>query len=94
MATHEISEAEYENNAHFRIEATEDDIRLLRAKMDNMKSADMRAFFRSHVPILSYHKDQSNADYDQGLTEAFQMVHELGTHDTRSHIEEMGILGE
>lgn len=94
LATHEVSQIKYANNANFTIEANEDEIALLRAKLDNMHSADMRTFFRAHVPILSYDKDQSNNDYDRGFTEAYQMVHGLGTVETKRHIEEMGVLGE
>lgn len=92
MGSQEISQIRYENNDHFIIQATEDEVRLLRAKMDNMHDADFGTYMRAHVPIMSYHKDRSNDEYDLGITEAFQMIYDLGDDETKHHIEEMGVL--
>lgn len=94
VGTHEISQIEFGNNVDFIVYATDDDVRLLRAKMDNMHEAGIGTFFRAHVPIMSYHKDKSNENYDQGITEAFQMIHELGDEQTKKHIESMDVLGD
>jgi len=94
IGTHEISQIQFGNNEDFIIHATDEEVRLLRAKMDNMHDAGIRTFFRAHVPIMSYHKDASNDDYDQGITEAFQMIYDLGDEQTRAHLESMGVLGD
>lgn len=92
IGTGEISQIKHENNEDFVIQATEDEVRILRAKLDNMNDASFRSFFRAHVPIMPYHKDQSNDDYDHNMTEAFQMIYNLGEEQTKSHIEDMDVL--
>jgi len=94
LSSTEISQIKYANNDHFTIQATEDEVSQLRAKMDNMNDADFGAYMRAHVPIMAYHKDSENDAYDQGITEAFQMIYNLGDGDTKQHIEEMGVLGD
>lgn len=94
LGSTEISQIKYANNDHFTIQATEDEVRQLRAKMENMNDADFGAYMRSHVPIMAYHKDSGNDAYDQGITEAFQMIYDLGDGETKQHIEEMGVLGD
>jgi hypothetical protein len=88
----EISQLKYDNNEDFIIYATEEDAQLLRTKMDGMDHASFRSFFRSHVPIWSYHNDKANDDYDANLTEAFQMIYDLGDETTRAHINSMDVL--
>lgn len=92
IASSEISQVKVGNNASFTIYATSDEVRSLRGKMDNMHDADMGAFWRSHIPIMPYHNDQSNDDYDVGITAALQEIYELGNDEAKSHIREMGIL--
>lgn len=90
----EISQMKYGNNEDFIIQATQDEVRLLREKMSNMDNASFRSFFRAHVPIMAYHKDKANDDYDHNMTEAFQMMYNLGDEQTKSHIESMGVLSD
>lgn len=90
----EISQTKYDNNDEFIIYATEDEVRTLRGKLDGMYDSDIRTFFRAHVPIMPYHNDKSNDDYDGGITEAFQMIYDLGDKETKKHIEEMGVLSD
>ncbi|PAV27727.1 hydrolase [Virgibacillus profundi] len=90
----EISQVKYDNNDSFTIHATMDEISLLRAKMDNMHDASVRSFFRAHVPIMPYHNDKSNDDYDSNLTETYQMLYDLGDEQIKQHIESMGVLGD
>lgn len=94
MQSHEISQSISGNNDDFIIHATADEVRLLRAKFDNMRGAEWGTFWRAHVPIVPYHNDQSNDDYDNEMTQAFQMLYDLGDEQTRSHIDSMGILGD
>lgn len=92
IGSQEISQIPYDNNANFTIYATNEDVSLLRKKMDNMHDAGFRSFFRANVPILSYHKDESNDEYDQGLIDACRMIYDLGDDKTREHIKSMGVL--
>lgn len=88
----EISRVPYQNNDQYVIYATPSDIRRLRSTMDQMHDASMRSFWRSHIPIVPYHQDQPNDEYDANLVEALKMIYNLGDEDTRSHIQSMGIL--
>ena len=90
----EISQVRYANNDHFTIHATEEEVRMLRAKMDYMHDADFGAYIRAHVPIKAYHKDIQNDEHDQELSEAFQIIYDLGDAKTKQHISDMGILGD
>ncbi|HLR52404.1 MAG TPA: hydrolase [Candidatus Avamphibacillus sp.] len=90
----EISQIQYANNSVFTIQATEDEVQMLRAKLDDMDRADFEAYGRAHIPILAYHNDESNDKYDAGITEAFQMIYDLGDQNTKKHIDEIGILGD
>lgn len=92
MGTQEISQIKYGNNQDFIIHATEQDVVLLREKLNDMDQANTRAFFRAHVPIMPYHNDKSNDDYDNGMTGAYQILYDLGDEQTKEHIESMGVL--
>lgn len=94
VGTQEVSQIEYGNNQDFTIYATEAEARLLRGKLNDMDQANFRSFFRAHVPIMSYHNDKPNDDYDDGMTGAYQMLYALGDEQTKQHIESMGILSD
>lgn len=94
MQSLNISQTKSGNNDEFVIYATEEDVLLLKAKFDNMHHADWASFWRALVPIVPYHLDQPNADYDSEMVEAFQLLYDLGDEQTRSHIGSMGILGD
>ncbi|WP_430784641.1 hydrolase [Virgibacillus flavescens] len=94
MGAQEISQIKYGNNEEFIIYATDEEVILLRDKLNDMYDANTRAFFRAHVPIMAYHNDKSNDDYDIGLTGAYQMVYHLGDEETKNHIETMGVLSD
>ncbi|HLR74380.1 MAG TPA: hydrolase [Virgibacillus sp.] len=94
IASGEISQIQYQNNDEFIIYATDDEVRMLRAKMDNMHDASIGAFWRAHVPIVPYHNDQPNDDYDENITEALRMIYDLGDEETKSHIQTMGVLSD
>lgn len=92
VASKQIAQTPFENNNDFTIYATQGEVSMLRRKMDKMYEADLDSFWRSHVPIVPYHNDVPNDMYDAGITEAFQMVYDLGDSETKTHIESMGIL--
>ncbi|SET33205.1 hypothetical protein SAMN05216389_10919 [Oceanobacillus limi] len=92
LQAQEISQIEYSNNDEFVVYATEEEIEELRSKMDQMEDAALGTFIRSHVPIKPYHEDESNDKYDAGITDAYQMLYDLGDTNTKAHIESIGIL--
>lgn len=76
----------------FKIEATEEEIHQLLALFDARDRADWGTFIRSHIPIMPYHLDKENDQYDHNLYEIYQMIHELGSPETKNQIELLGIL--
>lgn len=88
----EISQMKFHNNAEYTIYATSDEVRLLRAKFDNMHNASVDSYWRSHVPIVPYHNDSANDKYDENLINVFQMLYDLGDDTAKKHIDEIGIL--
>ncbi|WP_186576444.1 hydrolase [Aquibacillus kalidii] len=92
IGTQEISQVEFGNNNDFIIHANDEEVFLLREKMNEMYNADMNGFVRAHIPYVPYHNDESNDNYDDGLIDAFKMIHDLGDGKTREHIESMNIL--
>lgn len=76
----------------FEIRATEKELDKLRLVFEEMEDAASDTFFRSGIPGVPYHHDQENDVYDDAMVRVYRMIHELGTPETKKHIEEMGIL--
>lgn len=92
LQSKEISKIAYQNNTDFTIYATKEEVDFLRKKLDNVHKADTATFWRSYVPIMPYHHDESNDSYDQALLGAFQMIYELGDEQAQQFIEENNLL--
>ena len=76
----------------YEIEATHEEINKLRELMDEMRDADEAAYWRAHVPVIPYHYDSENDIYDEYLRNIYQKIYELGTEETRRHMEETNLL--
>lgn len=87
-----IVQNEHDTSFEFEIQATEKEISKLQELFDGKEEADDYAYFRAHVPWQEYHEDKPNDAYDYYLTEVYRMIHELGTPDTKRHIESMNVL--
>ncbi len=92
VASGEISQVQFGNNDDFTIYATDSEVRDLRSKMDVMQAAEFKSFWRAHVPIMPYHNDQANDQYNAGIQEAFQLIYQLGDEQTKSNLKSMGVL--
>lgn len=92
VASGEISQVQFGNNDDFTIYATDSEVRDLRSKMDVMHHAEIKSFWRAHVPIMPYHHDQANDQYNSGIKEAFQLIYHLGDDQTKSNLKNMGVL--
>lgn len=88
----EISQVKEEIADFYTIQATSEEVALLRALLQKMHESDFTTFIRAHVPILPYHKDQSNDIYDENLVKVFEMMYQLGDENAKDHIVSMGIL--
>lgn len=76
----------------FEIDADEEEISRLQELFDGKQQADNYAFGRAHIPFLEYHHDRENDVHDFYLKEVYGLIHELGTPETKRHIESMGVL--
>ncbi len=92
VGTGEISKSNTDSAWNFRIEATDDEIAMLREYFDQNYSTEWENFFRAHVPFLEYHHDKQNDAYDETMVKIYQMIYDLGDQEARNHIESMGIL--
>lgn len=75
----------------FAIHASEAEIDKLQELFQETQDADEDgAFTFSGSPSVSDSPD--NDTYDAHLKDIYRMLHELGTHETKQHIESMNIL--
>ena len=88
----EISQLKHHNNAQFTIHATDEEVRWLRTKFDNMHNASVDSYFRAHIPIVQYHNDKPNDDYDANMAEVYRVLYELGDDEAKQHIRHLNIL--
>jgi hypothetical protein len=72
--------------------ATDREVTQLQELFDNEEVAENATFFRGMAPGIPYHIDNENDVYDYYLIEIYKKIYELGTPETRSHIEGMHIL--
>lgn len=94
MQGREISQIKYQNNHHYKINATDDEVRELRRLFDQVHAADMEAYWRTHIPFVPYHRDLGNDRYDEAFTEALQLIYQLGDENTRMYIDTTGVLSD
>lgn len=92
VASGEISQIQFGNNDDFTIYATDSEVNDLRGMMDVMHQADVKTFFRAHIPIMPYHRDEANDQYNSGIQEAYQKIYQLGDEQTKENIKNMNIL--
>lgn len=87
-----IMERQGDGPYEFEIIATKDQIDQLNEIFEKMKAADHMSYWSSHIPYIPYHEDPQNDAYDLHLKKAYRMIYELGTEETKQHIESMNIL--
>ena len=87
-----IFEEEGIENFEFEIMATEDDYEELQQMFTDGEQVDNSTFIKAHIPGVPYHNDPENDAYDDQLKRIYQKIHQLGTLETKEHIERMDIL--
>lgn len=87
-----IMERQGDGPYEFEINATKEQVDQLNEIFEKMKTADQQAYWSSHVPFIPYHEDKENDTYDLHLRNAYRLIYELGTEETKKHIESMNIL--
>lgn len=82
-------------NYEFEIEATVEEINVLRKLFEEEESSDHRLVGRAKTPYEAFpENDQEvkNYPYDEHLKEIYRFIHFLGSPRTKEHISRMGIL--
>jgi hypothetical protein len=73
------------------ISATPEDIAKLSEIFETMADFDQASFFRANALAYPYHLDAENDGYDYYLREAYRLIYELGSPETKQHIERAGL---
>jgi hypothetical protein len=76
----------------FEISATPEEVDKLAEMFESAMEADHDAFWRAHTLAIPYHHDDENDTYDDSLKMIYQTIYELGTPETKRHIESMNVL--
>ncbi|MFB6367491.1 hypothetical protein ACFCP7_26285 [Paenibacillus elgii] len=76
-------------NFEFEIQATEEEVDKLQDMFEELAMNEEDTAMRATIPYREYRPDKES---DGNLTEIYRMLHELGTPDTRRHIEAMNVL--
>ena len=92
MQSREISQIKFQNNHHYTIHATEDEVQELRRLLNKVDDADRSAYWRSHIPFEPYHRDLPNDRYDAAFTDALELIYRIGDEQTKMYIEATGVL--
>ncbi|MBD0379502.1 hypothetical protein [Paenibacillus sedimenti] len=88
-----IMENQGDASYELEIEATPDQLDKLGELFEEMDNFDQSSAIQVASALsIAYHHDESNDGYDYYLKEAYAMIHELGTEETREHIRKMNIL--
>ncbi|TVY10379.1 hypothetical protein [Paenibacillus cremeus] len=74
------------------IDATPEQIDRLRDLFDEKEDYEQDSFIRAHAPGIPYHHDAPNDGYDASLQTIYETLHDLGTKETKDHIESMQVL--
>ncbi len=76
------------------IQASDREVEQLQELFDTLIKAEDGTFIRGMTPGVPYHIDDENDTYDFYLIEIYRKIYEIGTAETRSHIEQMNILNK
>ncbi|MGE5704631.1 MAG: hypothetical protein ACM32O_19045 [Clostridia bacterium] len=87
-----IMENQGDASYELEIDATPEEKYVLDQLLQDKAVNDFESFVTVHIPAIPYHNDEANDDYDRCLQQIYRKIHELGTDETKRHIETMNIL--
>jgi hypothetical protein len=79
-------------NYDFVIEANEDELDQLVELFEDTADAELDTYTHSFALSLSTYYNEENTAYDNNLREVYKKLYELGSTETKQHIETMNIL--
>lgn len=89
-ALEDVSAADFE----FEIRATQGELDRLEQLFQEKDEAENRTFVRGMTPGIPYHQDEPNDTYDEVLLRVYRLIYDLGTSETKQHIEQMNVLNK
>lgn len=92
MQSRTIMENKGDAAYELEINATPEDIEKLSTIFEEMGNFDQGSFIKAHALAYPYHLDPENDGYDYYLREAYDLLYELGTSQTKQHMEKAGLL--
>ncbi|MFD0695889.1 hypothetical protein ACFQZT_17560 [Paenibacillus sp. GCM10027628] len=92
VGTGEVLENKEDLNYEFEILASEEEVDQLQELFEETDNSSQSSYESSFLPWNVYYNNESNQEYDYYLTEVYRMLHQLGTEETKRHIESMHIL--
>ncbi|NHN31199.1 hypothetical protein [Paenibacillus agricola] len=79
-------------NFEFEIIASEEEVDQLQELFEENEDAHDDTYIRSHLPFPLHDNNRGNSTADYYMTQIYSKLHQLGTHETKAHIESMNIL--
>ncbi|SFL37266.1 hypothetical protein SAMN03159341_105328 [Paenibacillus sp. 1_12] len=76
----------------FAVEATDEEIAVLRDLLDKQATSEELTFKRATIPYKTADHDPSTERFNGDILNIYRYLYEIGTAETKSHIEKMGIL--
>lgn len=95
LGTSEIRDVENDADFDFEIEATPEEAHRLLDLFEKGNNVDFLSYAHAHIPlpeISDNNPEQDNENYDRALGEIYRKIYQLGTPETKRHIEDMGVL--
>jgi hypothetical protein len=81
------------NRTHeFVVEASVEEIAVLRDLFDKQAASEELTFKRATIPYKTADQDPSTERFNGDILNIYRYLYEIGTYETKKHIEKMGIL--
>jgi hypothetical protein len=88
----EIMEDPTAFNYDFVINASDEELDQLQELFEDTADAELATYTHAYAVSLSTYYNEENTSYDNCLREIYKKLHELGTTETKEHIEKMNII--
>lgn len=85
-------ESQSSRTAQLAVQATEEELEILRRKLEHEEKITESTSLRAAIPYKSAERDPAQEAYSDDLLDLYAYIYRLGTPRTREHIEAMNIL--
>jgi len=85
-------EREPSNTDQLTVQASEEELDVLQHKLDKEGFTNDVTSLRAIIPFKSADHDESEEQYSEDIRDLYAYIYQIGTPETRAHIESMKIL--